>query len=236
MAELQKDPITRKDFIGFGILGGIVGAILTIPPAAFVLGPIIDIDARKQSDVPDEWVSVGSISDIPEREPQVFEVEFPVEQVYGQKESQVVSDSEFTVPNAVWVSWKAPILERGRQGSIGNTLDEESPRQPAFLDDWNGETLTQEQIDEATQSLNVLSSSCAHLGCPVRWTEEKRLFLCPCHGGLYDINGGWYGGPPPRGLYEYTYEVREDGNIYVKHEFDVQPGISGLNTQQPYVI
>ena len=40
MAELQKDPITRSDFLGFGVMGAIVGAILTIPPAAFVLGPI----------------------------------------------------------------------------------------------------------------------------------------------------------------------------------------------------
>jgi Rieske Fe-S protein len=233
LAELQKDPITRKDFLGFGVLGAIVGAILTIPPAAFVLGPIIDIDARGQSDVPDDWFEVGSISDIPEREPQVFEVNFPVEQVYGQKEIQEVSDSEFAVPNAIWVSWKAPILERGRQGSLGDILDEESPRRPAFLDEWNGEPLTQEQIGEVTENLNVLSSSCAHLGCPVRWTEGKRLFLCPCHGGLYDINGGWFGGPPPRGLYRYTYEVREDGNIYVKHEFDVG-GAQG--PQAPYVI
>ena len=55
MAELQKDPITRKDFLGFGILGTVMGAILTIPPAAFVLGPLIDVDVRGQSDVPDEW-------------------------------------------------------------------------------------------------------------------------------------------------------------------------------------
>jgi Rieske Fe-S protein len=236
LAELQKDPITRKDFLGFGILGAITGAILTIPPAAFVLGPIIDVDLRGQSDVPNEWFEVGPISEIPEEEPKFFQVNFPVEQVYGQKESQEVSDQEFVVESAIWVSWKAPILERGRQGSIGDTLDEESPRRPAFLDEWNGESLTQEQISEAMESLNVLSSSCAHLGCPVRWEEERRLFLCPCHGGLYDVNGGWYGGPPPRGLYEYTYEVREDGNIYVKHEFDIEPGIPGISTQEPYVI
>ena len=72
MAELQKDPITRKDFLGFGVLGAIVGAILTIPPVAYVLGPVIDIDARGQSDVPDEWFEVGSISEVPERKPTSF--------------------------------------------------------------------------------------------------------------------------------------------------------------------
>jgi hypothetical protein len=38
--------MTRGDFLGFGILGTIVGAILTIPPAAFVLGPILDVEGR----------------------------------------------------------------------------------------------------------------------------------------------------------------------------------------------
>ncbi|CAA9244668.1 MAG: hypothetical protein AVDCRST_MAG93-1476, partial [uncultured Chloroflexia bacterium] len=69
MAELQKDPMTRSDFLGFGVLGTIVGAILTIPPAAFVLGPIIDTDVRGQSDVPsgpDDWFEVGSITDLKE--------------------------------------------------------------------------------------------------------------------------------------------------------------------------
>ena len=53
MAELQKDPITRGDFLGFGILGAVMGAILTIPPVAFVLSPIIKTNVLGQSDVPD---------------------------------------------------------------------------------------------------------------------------------------------------------------------------------------
>ncbi|MBA3423178.1 MAG: hypothetical protein H0U04_01315, partial [Rubrobacter sp.] len=44
MAELQKDPITRGDFLGFGLLGAVTGAILTIPPVAFILTPIIKTD------------------------------------------------------------------------------------------------------------------------------------------------------------------------------------------------
>jgi Rieske Fe-S protein len=233
LAELQKDPITRKDFLGFGVLGTIVGAILTIPPVAFLLGPNIDIDVRRQSDVPDEWFKVGSISEVPEGEPQFFQVDFPVEQLYGQKEIQEVSDKEFVVESAIWASWKAPILERGRQGSIGDTLGESEA--PAFVREGFEPPLTEEQIQEAQESLNVLSSSCAHLGCPVRWIirEGEGLFLCPCHGGLYDINGGWYGGPPPRGLYSYTHEVDENGDIWVKHEFDIEPGI---DSQEPYVI
>ena len=40
MAELQKDPMTRGDFLGFGVMGAIVGAVLTIPPVAFILDPM----------------------------------------------------------------------------------------------------------------------------------------------------------------------------------------------------
>jgi Rieske Fe-S protein len=232
LAELQKDPITRKDFLGFGILGTIVGAILTIPPAAFVLGPIIDTDLRGQSDVPsgpDDWFEVGSISDVPEGTPQGFRVNFPVEQVYGKPELQEesgLSTEEFVVENRVWVSWKTQILSDGSYG--------ESQR-PSFLDDYNGETLSEGQVQEVQDALNTLSSSCAHLGCPVRWVikEGEGEFLCPCHGGIYNINGEYVGGPPPRGMYSYTHEVREDGKIYVRHEFD-----SGgkLGPQEPYVI
>ena len=226
MAELQKDPITRKDFLGFGILGAIVGAILTIPPAAFVLGPIIDVNVRKQSDIPDEWLELGSIGEIPEEEPKYFRVNFPVEQVYGQKEAQEVSDQEFVVESAIWASWKTEILPDKSYGQS---------QRPSFLDNYNGETLTEGQVREAQDALNVLSSSCAHLGCPVRWIvrEGEGEFLCPCHGGIYTINGEYVAGPPPRDLYRYTFEVRDDGIIYAKHEFDAGEGI---NAQEPFVV
>ncbi len=232
MAELQKDPITRGDFLGFGILGTIVGAILTIPPAAFVLAPVIDVDVLGKSDVPegpDDWFEVGPIAEIMEDEPKNFRVDFPVEQIYAdpkvQKESGI-STEEFVVESALWVSWKTEILGDGTYGQS---------YRPSFLDNYDGGTLTEEQIQEAQDNLNVLSSSCAHLGCPVRWIlrEGEGELLCPCHGGIYNINGEYVAGPPPRGLYRYTHEVREDGNLYVRHEFDVG-GENG--PQEPYVI
>ena len=234
MAELQKDPMTRGDFLGFGILGTIMGAILTIPPAAFVLSPLIKTDVLGQSDVPDDWFEVGPIGEVPEGEPTVFVVEFPVNQIYSEEDirtnpEHVQTEGE-TIDNAVWVSWKTRIKEGG---GLGET------QRPGFLppagEGGGSVTLTQEQIREVEQSLNVMSSSCAHLGCPVRWLvrEGEGLFLCPCHGGLYDINGGYIGGPPPRGLYKFAFEVRENGRIYVKHEFNIEPG---LNKQRPFVV
>jgi menaquinol-cytochrome c reductase iron-sulfur subunit len=53
----------------------------------------------------------------------------------------------------------------------------------------------------------VFAINCAHLGCPVRWFPQSRLFMCPCHGGAYYENGSRASGPPERGLFEYHYKV-----------------------------
>jgi Rieske Fe-S protein len=237
VAELQKDPITRGDFLGFGVMGAIVGAILTIPPVAFVLSPIIKTDVLGESDVGSGWVEVAPVADVGVEEPSHFKVEFPLQQTYGERAIQdefpnsQKSRMEYTLTNAIWLSWKAPIKQQGRQGSSGDVIGE--PERPAILDE-KREGFTESERKEIMAQLNVLSNSCAHLGCPVRWFPDQQLYLCPCHGGLYDINGGWVGGPPPRGMYRYTdAEVREDGKLYVKHKYDIEPG---LDAQEPYVV
>ena len=35
----------------------------------------------------------------------------------------------------------------------------------------------------------IFAINCAHLGCPVRWFAQSRLFMCPCHGGAYYEDG-----------------------------------------------
>ena len=237
MAELQKDPITRGDFLGFGILGAISGAILTIPPVAFIMSPVIKTSILGDSDVNEGWQRVGPVSEVQVGTPRSYRVDFPIQQSYGDRKvqgrfgSSEKSNEKFVIENNIWLSWKAPIQEEGQQGSGGDTLGE--AERPAVLDQ-KSSGFTQAERDEILSSLNILSNSCAHLGCPVRWFSDKHEFLCPCHGGLYDINGGYVGGPPPRDMYRYTQaEIREDGNLYVKHEYDIEPG---LNKQQPYVV
>ena len=237
MTELQKDPITRGDFLGFGVMGAIMGAVLTIPPVVFVLSPIIKTDVLGESDVGSGWVEVASVADVGVEEPSHFKVEFPLQQTYGERAIQKEfpnsgkSTMQYELPNAIWLSWKAPIKQQGRQGSSGDVIGE--PERPAILDQ-KSEGFTESERKEIMAQLNVLSNSCAHLGCPVRWFPEQQLYLCPCHGGLYDINGGWVGGPPPRGMYRYTEaEVREDGKLYVRHKYDIEPG---LDAQEPYVV
>lgn len=233
MAELQKDRMTRSDFLGFGLVGTVMGALLTIPPAAFLLGPNIKTQILGQSDVTDEWQAVGPVSEVGTEEPVVFRVDFPVNQTYGERDVQEesgVTDKEFFVTHAIWLSWRTEVND------LGKTVGE--AQRPSFLDQ-KTEGFTDSEIQEVTDNLNVLSNSCAHLGCPVRWViiEGSGEFLCPCHGGIYDINGDYVAGPPPRGMYQYEErEVREDGILYVKREFDVDQGIPAINTTEPYVI
>jgi menaquinol-cytochrome c reductase iron-sulfur subunit len=56
----------------------------------------------------------------------------------------------------------------------------------------------------------VFAINCAHLGCPVRWFAQSRLFLCPCHGGAYYADGARASGPPERGLFEYDHKISEN--------------------------
>lgn len=52
--------------------------------------------------------------------------------------------------------------------------------------------------------------NCTHLACPVNWRAEARLFLCPCHGGVFYADGRVAGGPPPRPLVRYDVRVQDD--------------------------
>lgn len=52
--------------------------------------------------------------------------------------------------------------------------------------------------------------NCAHLGCPVRWMPGARLFMCPCHGGVYYEDGKVAAGPPRHGLSQYPARVEGD--------------------------
>ena len=62
----------------------------------------------------------------------------------------------------------------------------------------------------SAQKFQVFAINCAHLGCPVRWFAQSKLFLCPCHGGAYYEDGSRASGPPERGLFEYRYKLQGD--------------------------
>ena len=65
------------------------------------------------------------------------------------------------------------------------------------------------------KGLKAISTTCTHLGCKVYWEPENVRFFCPCHDGVFDVNGGVVSGPPPRALDSYEVEVDENDNIFV---------------------
>lgn len=56
----------------------------------------------------------------------------------------------------------------------------------------------------------AFSVNCSHLGCPVRWIPKAELFMCPCHGGVYNKDGSYAAGPPPKGLSRYPVRVKNN--------------------------
>ena len=61
----------------------------------------------------------------------------------------------------------------------------------------------------------AFSINCRHLGCPVRWVDGAKLFMCPCHGGVYYEDGTVAAGPPPEPLARYLVRVN-DGQVEIE--------------------
>jgi menaquinol-cytochrome c reductase iron-sulfur subunit len=79
-------------------------------------------------------------------------------------------------------------------------------------------------------SFQVFAINCAHLGCPVRWFAQSRLFLCPCHGGAYYEDGSRASGPPERGLFPYEYKI-VDGALMISA--GKMPTLAARNCTKP---
>jgi cytochrome b6-f complex iron-sulfur subunit len=56
----------------------------------------------------------------------------------------------------------------------------------------------------------VLSRVCTHLGCLVNYHKDRQLLICPCHNGIYDLDGNVISGPPPRPLPKFPFRIVGD--------------------------
>ena len=146
----------RRFLVRMSILLSSVGAaIMGIPVAGFLLGPLL----RR---VPEGWRPVGAVD--------TFQV------------GQTVPASFLDLSSLRWA------------GVTANTA--------VWL------------RRESDQEFVAFAANCTHLGCPVRWLPEAKLFICPCHGGTFDQDGTVAAGPPPRPLARYEVRVR-DGQVEV---------------------
>jgi menaquinol-cytochrome c reductase iron-sulfur subunit len=80
----------------------------------------------------------------------------------------------------------------------------------------------------------ALSSRCMHLGCPVRWVQAAARFICPCHGGVYNVRGMVSGGPPVRPLDRfYTRLNTSTGLVEVGPRYSVNSELQRFSPRDP---
>jgi len=77
---------------------------------------------------------------------------------------------------------------------------------------WSGVTdKTAAWLRRSTENEFIaFSVNCTHLGCPVRYINDAGLFLCPCHGGVYNNDGSNAAGPPPIPLPRYKARINNN--------------------------
>jgi quinol---cytochrome c reductase iron-sulfur subunit, bacillus type len=78
----------------------------------------------------------------------------------------------------------------------------------------------------------AITSRCAHLGCPVRWVDAAERFICPCHGGVYDMLGRRVGGPPVRPLDRFYTRV-EGEYVQVGPRYSVNAELDRFSPRDP---
>lgn len=79
------------------------------------------------------------------------------------------------------------------------------------------QTVTREYVvflKRTATGVIAFDPACTHLGCRIQYQTDKKQYLCPCHGGVFDDDGKVVSGPPPKPL--DSHAVREEnGRIYV---------------------
>jgi cytochrome b6-f complex iron-sulfur subunit len=68
-------------------------------------------------------------------------------------------------------------------------------------------------INTKDKGFIAFSKVCTHLGCLVKYDKEKLLFICPCHAGIFDLEGNVISGPPPKPLQKFAVKVEGDNLV-----------------------
>ncbi len=133
----------------------------------------------------------------------------------------------------------SPVLQKRKAGTewveLGKTEDFEVGRPTMVqwttsrMDGWFMDTAPRAVwvVAQDEENFTVFNPRCTHLSCSYNWKEEgqyKGTFFCPCHDGIFDINGEVSGGPPPRPLDTLPVKV-ENGKLFTIYK-DFRPGIA----------
>jgi menaquinol-cytochrome c reductase iron-sulfur subunit len=106
----------------------------------------------------------------------------------------------------------------------------EAGKSTAYVRKFNA-AIDTDPYDKGTPYI-AISSRCAHLGCPVRWVDAAERFICPCHGGVYDLLGRRVGGPPVRPLDRFYTRV-SGGLVELGPRFSVNSELRRFSPRDP---
>jgi len=106
----------------------------------------------------------------------------------------------------------------------------EAGKSTAYVRKYNP-AIDTDPYDQGTPFI-AISSRCAHVGCPVRWVDASERFICPCHGGVYDLLGRRVGGPPVRPLDRFYTRVTGE-NVELGPRFSVNSHLRRFSPRDP---
>lgn len=56
----------------------------------------------------------------------------------------------------------------------------------------------------------ALSAVCTHRQCVLDWSRDRKVFVCPCHAGVFDASGQVASGLPRQRLQQHRVSIRGD--------------------------
>jgi len=65
-------------------------------------------------------------------------------------------------------------------------------------------------VRDGAGEFSAFLATCTHLACTVTYDPDSQHIVCPCHQGLFDLEGEVVSGPPPRPLERLQVEVDQD--------------------------
>ncbi|TGE32108.1 ubiquinol-cytochrome c reductase iron-sulfur subunit [Desulfosporosinus sp. Sb-LF] len=81
--------------------------------------------------------------------------------------------------------------------------------------DWQYTSASRVWVKRDTSGIMALVATCTHLGCEVNYHPEKKEWLCPCHGSIYDSEGRPISGPAPKAMTRVAVERKADGSLII---------------------
>jgi cytochrome b6-f complex iron-sulfur subunit len=68
-------------------------------------------------------------------------------------------------------------------------------------------------INRPDRGVIALSRVCTHLGCLIEYHRGRQQLVCPCHAGVYDLDGSVVSGPPPKPLTAIPLKIEGESII-----------------------